>query len=219
MRRSVRAELRDLAEPRYRQMLSHFVRTRRPILGVRIPLLRKTALRLLREGRASLPLTDRSTYEELIVAGMILAHAPLPQAVLRCEIDAYLDQADAWIYGDILAAELKQIKKDPESYWEWIGGLLCDPREFHVRFAATLLLSHYINDDYIDDVLQRLAAIGNPGRYARMGAAWALQRCFFAYPEKTLGALEEPELAADIRRRAVQNIRAACKRLGKESPV
>ena len=52
-------------------MLSHFVRTRRPILGVRIPLLRKTALRLLREGQTSLPLTGRSTYEELIVAGMI----------------------------------------------------------------------------------------------------------------------------------------------------
>ena len=73
-------------------MLSHFVRTQRPILGVRILLLRKTALRLLREGQTSLPLTGRSTYEELIVAGMILAHAPLPQAVLRCEIDAYLDQ-------------------------------------------------------------------------------------------------------------------------------
>ena len=95
MRRSVRAEQRELAEPRYRQMLSRFVRTRRPILGVRIPLLRKTALRLLREGRTSFPLTGRSTYEELIVAGMILAHDPLSQAVLRCEIDAYLDQARA----------------------------------------------------------------------------------------------------------------------------
>ena len=219
MRRSLRAELSDLAEPRYRLMLEKFVRTRRRILGVRIPLLRKTALRLLREGGVFPPLTSRSTYEELVVVGMMLARAPYPRALLWSEIGVYLDQVDTWIYGDVLAGELKQVKKDPESYWEWIGELLLDPREFHVRFAAVLLLTYYVNGDYIDDVLQRLAGVGHPGRYARMGAAWGLQRCYFAFPEKTLFVLDRSDLTPEIRRRAVQNIRAACKRLGKESPL
>lgn len=219
MRRSLRAELNDLAESRYRLMLTRFVRTRRRILGVRIPLLRKTALRLLREGEEIPRLTSRSTYEELVVAGMMLARAPYPRAFLWSEIGNYLDLADTWIYGDILAGELKQVKKDPESYWGWIGELLCDAREFHVRFAAALLLTYYVNEDYIEDVLHRLTGIDHPGRYARMGAAWAFQRCYLAFPEKTLPALDAPNLAPEIRRRAVQNIRSACKRLGRESPV
>lgn len=219
MRRSLRAELSDLAEPRYRRMLTKFVRTRRRILGVRIPLLRKTALRLLNEGGGLPNLTSRSTYEELVVAGMILARVPYPRAFLWSEIGVYLDEVDTWIYGDILAGELKQVKNDPESYWEWIGELLSDPREFHVRFGAVLLLTYFINGDYIDDVLQCLTGVDHPGRYARMGAAWALQRCYFAFPEKTLLALDTPNLVPEIRRRAVQNIRSACKRLGEESPV
>ena len=218
MSRSLCAELRDASDLRYGAMVRRFVLTRRKILGVRIPLLRKTALRLCREGTDALPLTPRSTYEELLIAGMILARAPYPRPILYAEIDTYLDQSDSWIYGDILAAELKQVKKDPESYWKWIGSLLADPREFHVRFAETLLLNYYTGSDYIDDTLERLISVTHSGHYARLGAAWALQRCYFASAEKTLEALDRPVLQPEIRRRALQNIRAACRRAGKPAP-
>lgn len=214
----LRAELGDAADSRYGAMVRRFILTRRKILGVRVPLLRKTALRLCREGVVSLPLSSRSTYEEMLIAAMILARAPYPRPILWAEIETYLDRSDSWIYGDMLAAELKQIKKDPESYWEQIGSLLADPREFHVRFAAVLLLSYYTGPDYIDDTLQRLVSVTHPGHYARLGTAWALQRCYFASAEKTLEALDCRLLQPEIRRRALQNIRAACRRAGKPAP-
>ena len=218
MSRSLRAELRDLADPHYGEMVRRFVLTRRKILGVRIPLLRKTALRLRREGMNTFPLTSRSTYEELLIAGMILARAPYPRPILWSEIETYLGQSDSWVYGDILAAELKQVKKDPESYWEWIGTLLSDPREFLVRFGEALLLNYYTGPDYIDDTLERLVSVTHSGHYARLGAAWALQRCYAASAEKTLEALNRSVLQPEIRRRARQNIRAACRRAGKPAP-
>ena len=219
MSRSLRAELKEAAEPRYQAMIRRFVPTRRQILGVRVPTLRKIAIRLAREGVDAIPLKTQSTYEEVLIAGMLLARSPYPRAILWAEIDAYLDLADAWPIGDTLAAELKEVKKDPEPYWNRINELLHDRREFHVRFAEALLLNCFIQEDYIDEALERLRTVGHPGRYARLGAAWALQRCWFAFPEKTLVALERPGLPNDIRRKAIQNIRQACRRRGKAPPL
>ena len=111
---------------------------------------------------------------------------------------------------DTLVAELKEVKKDLKPLNRI--NELHDRREFHVRFAEALLLNYFIQEDYIDEALERLLTVDHPCRYARLGAALALQRCWFAFPEKTLVALEHPGLPNDIRRKAIQNIRQACRR-------
>ena len=202
----LRAELAALAEPRYQEFSRRLTPTGREILGVRVPMLRRIAVRLVREGTAALPLDKKSSHEEILIAGMILARQKKPVATLLSEIDDFLAVTDNWAVCDTLCAELKIVKREPKPFWRFIAPLFRDSREFHVRFACVLLLDYFLEDEWIAAALNRLASVRHPAYYARMGAAWGLSIAFIRYPDATLATLRRADLPGDIRQKAVRKI-------------
>lgn len=76
-----------------------------------------------------------------------------------------------------------------------------------VRFAAVALMDFFLNDEYIDRVLEIYRRISLDAYYVKMGVAWALSVCYVKYPEKTLALLKEGALDPWTHNKAIQKCR------------
>ena len=52
------------------------------------------------------------------------------------------------------------------------------------RFGLVLLLTYYINDEYIDEVIKISMDINSKDYYVLMANAWLISICYIKYPEK-----------------------------------
>ena len=70
-----------------------------------------------------------------------------------------------------------------------------------------MLLDHFIDDEYIDKVLDLIDNFKDERYYAKMAAAWALSICFIKYPPKTLAYLKRSNLDKWTFNKSIQKIR------------
>jgi len=75
-----------------------------------------------------------------------------------------------------------------------IKGYLKSKQEYEVRFAIVMLLDYYINDQYIDQVLQILNNIKLDKYYVQMANAWTISICLIKYYNKTLEFLKTTKI-------------------------
>ena len=70
-------------------------------------------------------------------------------------------------------------------------------KEFESRIVAVCLLSHYLNDEYIDRVIEVLNSLNTDDYYSQMGTAWAVATVMGKYPEKCLEYLKSKKCRLD----------------------
>ena len=68
--------------------------------------------------------------------------------------------------------------------WDFLLPYLNSKEEFFVRFAVIMLLHNFINDLYIDEVINNLDKIKNNDYYAEMAIAWTLAEIGTKYYDK-----------------------------------
>lgn len=107
------------------------------------------------------------------------------------------------------------MKKNQDEWLAFLKKYLSSEKEYELRFAIVCLLDFFINDTYIDEVLELLAAIQHDAYYVKMADAWALSICYIKFPQKTEPILERGTLDGEIRKKAVQKIRESL-RVSKE---
>ena len=69
-----------------------------------------------------------------------------------------------------------------------------------------MLLSHFIEPEFIDDVLKILFNLKSEYYYARMAIAWAISICYIKFPGKTLVYLENNDLEDFIHNKSISKI-------------
>lgn len=67
-------------------------------------------------------------------------------------------------------------------------------KEYEIRFGVVMAMAHYIDEEYIDNVLQWMDRISHEGYYVKMAVAWALSVCYVKFPQKTMNYLKENHL-------------------------
>ena len=82
-------------------------------------------------------------------------------------------------------------------------------REFEVRVVAVMLMSQFLNDEYIDRVLETLDSLYTDSYYSRMGVAWAVATAMAKFPDKTLAYMNSESNHLDdwTYNKAVQKMR------------
>ena len=79
--------------------------------------------------------------------------------------------------------------------------------EFERRFAVVSLMDYYIDDDYINLLIDYYSGIKSEQYYVNMAAAWALSVCFVKYPDLVLPLLENNVLTKEIHNMMISKIR------------
>lgn len=177
--------------------------------GVRVPTLRSMAKEILKKdwrGFLEYAKTD-DTYEIIMMHGMIAALAKIPFGEKLDLFADFIPRVDNWAFCDIVCGDLKDIKEHREEGYEFLKPYLSSKEEFEVRVAVVLLLEYYMNEEYIDRVLEKLISVKHPGYYVKMAVAWAISVAYVTFFEKTHPILEQEILDADTHNKAIQKIR------------
>lgn len=183
--------------------------TKREILGVKVPELRKMARSIVHNDDWQewfYHVTDHDSFEEIMLRGMVLGYAHLDIDELMRGIRFYIPLIDEWALCDCATATWKQLVKSPDRAFELITPYLSSSNEFEQRFAYTTLLAHFCTSTYIGRVLDLLGSSEPHGYYALMGLSWALSVCYVKFPEPTAQLLLSDRLTIDCKRKAIQKI-------------
>ena len=89
---------------------------------------------------------------------------------------------------------MKFARTYPKEVFEFIKTMKDSDNEWEIRVVAVTLLSHFLNDEYIDEVIEILDSLKRPSYMARMGIAWAFATVMAKYEDKMLNYLERSSL-------------------------
>ena len=208
----IREQLFVLAEEEYRIFTSRLLPGTKNILGVRLPVLRKIAKEIAKEDWRNF-LKDRTNeyFEETMLQGMVIGYGKASIEEILGYVTDFVPKIDNWSVCDSFCNGLKITKKNKEKVWEFLKPYFSSDKEFHVRFGVVMLLHYYIDDEYIDRVLDTLDKIKHEGYYAKMAVAWAVSACYIKMPEPTLAFLRNNHLDNFTYNKSLQKITESLK--------
>ena len=118
-----------------------------------------------------------------------------------------------WAVNDSLCQSFKIARKYQDNVWNYLMKYQNTTKEFESRIVSVMLLSHYLNDEYIDRVFKVLDRLNADDYYSQMGIAWAVATIMGKYPKMCLKYLssENCSLNKSTYNKSIQKIRESLK--------
>ena len=176
------------------------------IIGVRVPILRKIAKDMAINNNLEYLYKNKKYYEEVMIYGLILGYLKIPFNELLDKLDEFIPLVDNWAICDTVCSNLKIFKNNLDEGFIYINKLLKSNDEFTVRFGLVLLLDYYVNDKYIDKILNICLNICNDKYYTLMANAWLISVCYIKYKDKTLNLLNNHSLNHTLKKKSIYKI-------------
>jgi 3-methyladenine DNA glycosylase AlkD len=197
---NIRKELKTLAKDNgeYADFNKRIVNTKKYVLGVRTPDMRKLAKSLAKEtdfktASDFLKTCDKNVYEEVLLSGFIINYAKITDAQKMKLTRSYLKYADSWALIDCFVS--LRSKFDKERWFRFAEGYLTSKKEFEARFGVIFLMANFLEKDYIDRVFAALGKVKHEGYYVKMALAWIFATAavkFYAQALNELKRVKDP---------------------------
>lgn len=200
-------ELFQNADQKYKEFHSGLCPNTDNIIGVRIPKLREIAKRIAKENpKEFLKNINEKYYETVMIYGMVIGYIKADIQERQKYLDIFVPKITNWAICDCCTSTYKFVTKDLESWYVYIQKYLNSDKEFEIRFGVIMLMSYYLNDKYIDQVLDIFQNIKHEGYYVKMGIAWAISVAFVKYEDKTRKLLNDNRLDDFTYNKSLQKI-------------
>lgn len=187
---NVRDKLFELQDLKYKEFHSGLCPNNDNIIGIRIPILRKLAKELYKEDKEILTKIDDKYYEEVMLQGLIIALSTESVDKKLLLIKDFIPKIDNWAVCDIFCSSIKIKKSEKEEYYNFIKKYCNSKKEFELRFLLIMLLDHYLEEEYLDDIYLTIKSIKSDKYYVNMAIAWLLSISYIKYPKYTLSNLD-----------------------------
>lgn len=208
----IRKQLEQLAEPEFQQFTAKLLPGVEHILGVRLPLLRSLARQLAKEEwKTYLCHASDDSYEEVMLQGMVLGYARGDLQEKREFLETFIPKINNWSVCDSACSTIKLARSQPEEFWEFLQQYLGSTEEFQIRFGLVQLLDYYVNETYLERVLEAVQQVQQEAYYVNMAQAWAISICYREFPEATLPVLKKNTLNDFTHNKAIQKITESLK--------
>jgi len=180
------------------------------VLGIRVPALRQLAAQIAKDDwKNYLQAADTFYMEERMLQGMVIGSLKMKDTEAYLALVAkFVPLINSWSVCDTFDFCGKQrfVDKNKERVWQFLEGWMASDKEYEIRFGVVKAMAHYVDQDYIDKVLQWMDRISHEGYYVKMAVAWALSLCYIRFPEKTMVLLKENHLDDFTYNKALQKI-------------
>lgn len=191
----IRKKIFSLADENYRKFQSNLCPGNINIVGVRLPLLRELARKIAKNNwREYMKNVKDDYYEEVMLQGMVIGYIKADIEEILSYVTGFIPKIDNWGVCDSFCSGLKFTKKNKQRMWDYLQSYLFSKEEFEIRFGVVMLLDYYIEEEYIDKVLQLLDQVNHEGYYVKMAIAWAISVCYIKFEEKTMAYLKNSTL-------------------------
>ena len=183
---------------------------KRTQFGISIPELRKLAKKIAKNiYKEFIETNDFSSFELKLLHAFTLGYIKENINVLIKDFENFIPQVNDWAVNDSLCQNFKIARNYPDIFWNFIMKYKNSKKEFESRIVAVILLSHYLNDEYIDKVIKVLNQLNTDDYYSQMGTAWAIATVMGKYPQKCMEYLTSKSCNLDktTYNKALQKIR------------
>ncbi len=171
---------------------------KRTTFGISIHELRKFAKKVAKQDyKYFLENNDFSSFELKLLHAFVIGYAKDDIKTILKYFKTFIPHVDDWAVNDSLCQNFRISRKYPDIVWNFLMKYKNSKKEFESRIVATVLLSHYLNDSYINKVIEVLDSLNTDKYYAQMGVAWAIATVMGKYPEKCLEYLKSKNCHLD----------------------
>lgn len=155
MQNEIRQLLTDKSEIAYRDFSAALIPESKPLLGVRLPVLRKLARELVKKGDWKAMICSYTGdyedvyFEETMLRGMIIGYGTEKEETGTALnlIKDFIPHIDNWSVCDSFCSSLGFAARNREIVWEFLQTYLYSDKEFEVRVAVVILLNHFLKYD------------------------------------------------------------------------
>lgn len=204
----IKSKILQEAEKDFKKFTASLIPNINNVLGVRLPVLRKISKEIYKSEKWEdfIKQNDCQYMEEIMLQGMVIGLVKKsPEEILELVKD-FVPKINNWAVCDTFCAGLKFTNKNKELVWDFIQPYFTSKEEYDIRFGYVLLLSYFIDDEYIDRILNLIDSFKDERYYARMAVAWALSICYVKQPEKTVEYLKTSKLDNWTFNKSIQKI-------------
>lgn len=207
--------LYSFADTKYREFQSKLTYNTN-IIGIKVPILKDISKNISKGNFLSfINFVTTNTYEEWLIFGLIIGYSKIDFKDKLNLLDKYIIGIDNWASCDIACANMKDFKKNMSIGYEYILKKIESNDCFSVRVGIVLLISFYINEDYLEKIFDICDSIKSDEYYVKMAVSWLISICYIKYPNDTLKYLNHNKLDKFTHNKAIQKI-IESKRISKE---
>ena len=193
----------------YAEFNKRIVNTKMPVIGVRVPDLRRLARELAPDMDAvkinQLLQANDTTFEYVLLCGLLITHARLDDQTAIELTRNYLPRVDSWAHTDVFVEKKRRFTG--EAWWNFALACLQGETELTVRYGVVSLMTNFLDEAHIDQVFAALRNVRHDGYYVKMGLAWLYATAAVHFFELTLAELENGYIDAWTRNKAYQKMR------------
>ena len=185
----------ELQDIKYRDFQAKLIPNRDPetMIGIRTPELRKLAKEMAKEPDVNkfLEALPHRWFDENQLHAFIIS---LTKDYDTCiaQVERFLPYIDNWATCDQLSP--KVFKKNKEDLLRHIREWLRSDKTYTIRFAAGMLMEHYLDDDFDPEYPEMVAAIESDEYYVNMMRAWYFATALAKQYDTVLPFIEEKRL-------------------------
>lgn len=183
---NIKEVLLSHVDDKFKDFTSALIPGARPILGVRIPVLRQIAKNIAKgDWQTFIQHAPEDTYEEVNVKGFVIGYAKTDFEELLPFVAEHIEKINDWSLCDGFCSNLKIVTKNRARFLEFLLPYAKIDDEFKQRVAAVMLMDYYLTDEYIDMTLEVLDSLKNEKYYCKMAVAWAIATAWAKQRDKT----------------------------------
>lgn len=193
MKLNIEKELFELQDKKYQEFQKGLCPGTDNIIGIRIPLLRSYAKKLLKNYNLSelMENINDNYQEEIMLQGMLIGGVKEDFSVLIKYIEQFIPKINNWAVCDTFCTSLKITKKYKKEMWDFIQKYIKSKKEFEVRFAIVMILVYFIDEEHLEEDFKMFNEVKIEKYYVQMAVAWAVSVCLVKYYKETVRYLEE----------------------------
>lgn len=173
------------------------------IIGVRTPMLRKIAKRLVKEdlGAAFLEECPHGLFEENQLHGFIISDMKDFEHCIS-ELERFLPYINNWATCDQTSPKVFKEHKDELLPYirKWIGS----EHTYTVRFAIGMLMQHYLEEDFKPEYLAMVSGIKSEEYYINMEIAWYMATALTKQWDAAIPYIETKKMDKWVHNKTIQ---------------
>jgi len=199
--------LKSIGEEDYKLFNSKIITTKYPMLGIRLPALRKLAKEISKgDYKSFLECASSTYYEEVMIVLLVISNIKDNDEFLKYFYPS-LDLIDNWALCDSFCGSMKIVLKNKTEFLAIIKKLVSSNKTYDIRVGLVLLLNYYVEEDYLEIIFNILDNIKNEEYYVSMAEAWLVAEIFIKYPETGEKYLKNNKLNNFTINKAISKIR------------
>ncbi len=200
--------LQQMAEPKYKEFNEKIVKGKLKMLGIRIPVLRKIAKEIVKGNFKEFIKTCIPVYhEELLLLGIVIASSDMEYNDFKMEMNDFVKRIENWAACDTFCSSIKkQINKNKKEYWNDMTLYLRSKNNWIIRVALVSMLQYYLEEEYIQKVLQRCDSVKSDFYYVKVAQAWLIAEAYIKCKQQTIVYLKKSSLDKWTFNKAIQKI-------------